>query len=98
MNRDEAETVVKIIADHFAAGGFDVPFEELLRGLRDHNHEGLREGNWSLAYEGGDLPDEWTYGVGSDSKVRSNLVFAGLDVMLEPRNHVILGIIDLSGD
>lgn len=93
MNREQAEKVVAAIVAHYRALGVEVAAEDLF--LADHHHEGLKPGNWSIACEGV-LPYEWTIGVADSRKIQSDLVFAGLDVLLEPFNNCILYVYDES--
>jgi hypothetical protein len=94
LNKAEALIVVGAIREYFKERGHEVSLEDWKRGLNDHNHEGMSEGDWSLAYEGGGLPEEWAYEVSGSHEVCAAAGNEGLVVMLEPRNHVILGIID----
>jgi hypothetical protein len=57
--------------------------------LRDHDHEDLSPGSWSIDWEGGDAPYDWTF-LFVDRQYESRTIPAG--VFIEPINGVILGV------
>jgi hypothetical protein len=55
MNRKTAEKVLAEVQKYVGEDGPNGPL------LMDHNHEELSEGSWSICYEGGGGPENWTY-------------------------------------
>lgn len=90
MNESRAKRVVAVVERYFADEGFaDVPDSEWI--FRDHTHEELPPGSWSLACEGY-LPPDWAVEVSGDPEVRAEMQRLG--VFLEPILGCILGIYD----
>lgn len=90
MFRARAEGVFAVVRRYFADQGFaDVPDGEWI--FRDHEHEELPPGSWSLACEG-NLPPDWAVEVSDDAEVRAEMRHRG--VFLEPILGCILGIYD----
>lgn len=90
MHEARAKRVWALVRRYFADEGFaDVPDSEWI--FRDHTHEDLSPGAWSLACEGS-LPPDWAVEVSGAPEVRAEMKH--LVVFLEPINGCILGIYD----
>jgi len=57
VTREQAEAVLAEVKDRFREAGWFVNEAN----LRDHNHEGLSEGSWSIDWEGVS-PEDWAIG------------------------------------
>jgi hypothetical protein len=90
MKREKAEAVKAAVARYFKSIGDEVPEHEWI--FRDHDHEGLSEGSWSLGCEGY-LESNWPWEFTEE-------VYKGLvpelpeGVFLEAVNGCVLGIHD----
>lgn len=90
MRKAKAEQVFKAIREFYQSKGENIP--EKAWCFRDHTHEGLSEGSWSLACEGY-LDYDWPWLLGEE------LFMGNVDglpdgVFLEPINGCTLGIHD----
>lgn len=74
--RKQAETLLLLIKQHYNTWP-----QTSGPNLRDHNHEELQPGSWSIDWDGG--PDEWAY---------TAYEFLPQGLLYEPINAFILGV------